>query len=294
MHHVPACPACEHTSYSPFLSCKDYTVSDETFNLVKCTRCGFLMTNPRPEEDQLPKYYQSEGYISHTNKSLNLIDSVYRVARRFTLQWKYNIVQKHSVQKPSSLLDFGCGTGDFLLECKNRGMTISGVEPSLRARDDAGRKTGKEVTVSLNQVVGKFDVITLWHVLEHIPDPEGTLLELKHRLQEEGTLFVAVPNYRSKDARSYGAHWAGFDVPRHLWHFSKDTLDKLLSRVNLNIVQITPMPLDAYYVSLLSEKYKTGNYNVSTVTKGLLQGWKSNRAAKSTQEYSSLIYIIRK
>jgi 2-polyprenyl-3-methyl-5-hydroxy-6-metoxy-1,4-benzoquinol methylase len=294
MHHVPACPACHHTDYSPFLSCKDYTVSHETFQLVKCTNCGFVITSPRPEEDELPRYYQSQAYISHANRSLNLVDAVYKVTRRFTLQWKYNIMQKHSIRKPSSLFDFGCGTGDFLLECKKHGMNISGAEPSIRARNEAARKTGANIAPALNQIAGKFDAITLWHVLEHVPDLEATLVALKHHLEKEGTLFIAIPNYRSKDATRYGVHWAGFDVPRHLWHFSKDTMARLLTRVKLNVVHILPMPLDAYYVSLLSEKYKTGNYNVSTITKGLLQGWKSNRAAKSTREYSSLIYIIRK
>jgi ubiquinone/menaquinone biosynthesis C-methylase UbiE len=294
MHYVPACPACHHTGYSPFLSCSDYTVSHETFELVSCTNCGFVITNPRPEEDQLPLYYQSEAYISHANKSLSVVDLMYKVARRFTLQWKYNIIQKYSIRKPSSLLDFGCGTGDFLLECQKHQMNVCGVEPAIRARNEAARKTREIIAPTLTQIRGTFDAITLWHVLEHVPDLEATLVALKHHLENGGTLFIAVPNHRSKDATSYGVHWAGFDVPRHLWHFSKDTMGKLLTKVKFNLVRIIPMPLDAYYVSLLSEKYKTGTYNVSTITKGLLQGWKSNQAAKSTQEYSSLIYIIRK
>ena len=294
MVHLPACLVCKGAELSPFLACKDYTVSHETFQLTKCTSCGFVMTNPRPEDSALHSYYESDAYISHSNKSLSLIDKIYKVSRNHTLKWKHNLIQKHSIQAPESILDFGCGTGGFLEVCKKAGMNIAGVEPSPTARHKAIALTDSEIATDLGQLSDRYDVITLWHVLEHISDLHNTLDKLKGFLRETGTVFIAVPNFQCWDAAHYKQNWAAYDVPRHLWHFSRKTMEIILTSHNLKITGVLPMHLDAYYVSLLSEKYKTGNNSLATMLKAFLSGWRSNREAKNSQEYSSLIYIARK
>jgi 2-polyprenyl-3-methyl-5-hydroxy-6-metoxy-1,4-benzoquinol methylase len=288
------CPLCQERKLRSFLSCKDYTVSHETFHLEKCANCGFVLTNPQPEEKDLARYYQSDAYISHSNKSLSIIDQAYKVSRNFTLKWKYKLIQKHSLYKPVSILDYGCGTGAFLQECKKHQVKIVGVEPSSVARSIARQTTSTEIYEDLTQVNQKVDAITQWHVLEHVTDLHGTLEALKTRLDENGTMFIAVPNHQSSDAKQYREHWAGYDVPRHLWHFSRETMKRLLTTHHLNLVNVVPMQLDAYYVSLLSEKYKTEKTGVSGLIKAVAEGWKSNHAAKKTAEFSSLIYIARK
>ena len=294
MEYLPTCPICTERAFSPYISCKDYTVSQETFALQKCDTCGFVLTNPRPEESQISKYYQSEAYISHSDTSKGLIDKLYRIARSFTLKWKFDLVQKNTLTKPSSILDYGCGTGSFLDLCKQSGLQIAGVEPAESARSIAKKLTGTEVAADIQKVKGTFDAITLWHVLEHVIHLNETVNHLKNRLNQNGTIFIAVPNLQSWDARHYSEHWAAFDVPRHLWHFSRETMESLLTKHGLKIEGIIPMPLDAYYVSLLSEKYKSGRQGISSMLKALLRGRRSNDEGNKTREYSSLIYIVRK
>jgi 2-polyprenyl-3-methyl-5-hydroxy-6-metoxy-1,4-benzoquinol methylase len=256
--------------------------------------CGFVFTNPQPDEKELAKYYQSTAYISHSNKSHGLIDWAYKTSRMFTLNWKYNLIHKHSLLSPTSILDFGCGTGSFILECMKRGMKIAGVEPSDIARKQAQKTTKGLIEEDIQKITGKFDSITLWHVLEHVAELKTTIESVTHHLTENGTMFIAVPNLKSLDAATYREHWAAYDVPRHLWHFSRTSMETLLTNCRLTLIKTVPMKLDAYYVSLLSEKYKEPNRAVVRILPALLQAWKSNRAARATLEYSSLIYIARK
>jgi 2-polyprenyl-3-methyl-5-hydroxy-6-metoxy-1,4-benzoquinol methylase len=253
------------------------------------------MTNPRPEGKDLARYYHSDAYISHSNKGGNLIDQVYKIARRFTLKWKYNLIQTQTITKAKSILDYGCGTGAFLEQCKKHQMFISGVEPSAVARVQAQKQTSGEVVGDIAQLSTRsFDVITLWHVLEHVSELHGTITQLKTHLKENGTIFIAVPNLQSHDAKNYREHWAGFDVPRHLWHFSRKSMTTFVQLHELKVINVLPMRLDSYYVSLLSEKYKSGKSGFANINKALVQGWKSNREAHATNEYSSLIYVLRK
>lgn len=294
MEYLAACPICTEQNLSPYASCRDYTVSNESFKLQQCDHCGFVFTNPRPEETDLPKYYQSDAYISHSDSSKRLIDKIYKIARAFTLKWKLSLITRHSVTKPTSILDYGCGTGNFLQACNEQGMQIAGVELAENARTMATELTGIAIAPDIQKVRGTFDVITLWHVLEHIVPVDNTIEHLKNRLNQNGTLFIAVPNLRSWDAKYYHEHWAAFDVPRHLWHFSRETMEIILTKHGLRIESVLPMPLDAYYVSMLSETYKSGKQGVASITKALFRGTQSNRKAKRTGEYSSLIYTVRK
>ena len=293
MKVLTECPVCRHSDFKPLFTCEDHTVSHETFQLTTCEHCGLVMTNPRPDDDQLEKYYQSDAYISHSNKTFTITDRVYKVARAFTLNWKYKLIHRHAVTSPQSVLDFGCGTGSFLRTCKERGMNISGVEPSEGARRLAVKATGADIAASLDNITDRYDVITLWHVLEHVSDFNDTILQLKSKLAENGTIFIAVPNLNSLDAKTYKQHWAGYDVPRHLWHFSIHTMGRILSQNQLRVTDIIPMKLDSFYVSMLSEKYRDPNARGSLVN-AVFQGLNSNRAAKKTGEYSSLIYTARK
>lgn len=293
MKVLSECPVCHHTDFTPLFTCEDYTVSHETFQLTGCEHCGLVMTNPQPDDDQLEKYYHSDAYISHSNKSLTITDRVYKIARTFTLNWKYRLIQRHAAAPPQSVLDFGCGTGSFLRTCKLRHMKISGVEPSDTARQLAIQTTGAHIAPTLDNITDRFDVITLWHVLEHVSNFNDTIHQLRNRLAENGTIFIAVPNLNSLDARNYKQHWAAYDVPRHLWHFSMKTMERLLLQNQLRLTTIVPMKLDSFYVSLLSEKHRDST-GAGSLVKAVLQGLHSNRAAKKTGEYSSLIYIARK
>lgn len=295
MTTITSCPVCEGHAFTAFQSCIDYTVSQETFYLVSCTTCGFVMTSPRPTDERLGNYYLSEKYISHTNKAASVIDKVYLLARNYTLQWKLNLVNAATSPRQKKILDYGCGTGEFLKKCKDDQWQVSGVEPSPSARQQSSLLTGAVIAEKIQELQEKdFNVITLWHVLEHVSDPNAIIHEIKQKLTKDGTIFIAVPNYRSWDGSHYKEFWAGYDVPRHLWHFSQQTMKALLEKNSLKLNRIIPMKLDSFYVSMLSEKYKNNTSSLTGIVKAMINGMRSNWRAHKNQEYSSLLYVIKK
>nr|WP_299031972.1 class I SAM-dependent methyltransferase [uncultured Tenacibaculum sp.] len=271
----------------PFLNCIDHTVSKESYEVMKNEEYDMLVTSPVP--NNLDKYYASEDYISHTDSKTSLFDKTYQFVKNYTLKKKLKLINSFNTED-KLILDVGAGTGDFLKVCENGGWKIAGVEPSDKAREFA---ESKHIILheNLTQVENnQFDVITLWHVLEHIPNLVEYIEQLKKILKPSGVLIIAVPNHKSFDAKHYKEFWAAYDVPRHLWHFSKTAISKLFSMVDMNVEKILPMKFDSYYVSLLSEKYKTKK---SQPIKALFVGLQSNLKAKRNGEYSSLIYILK-
>ncbi len=249
-----------------------------------------LATSPRPKDEDLSQYYESTEYISHTSKANNLVNTLYLIARYFTLRQKRKLAQRLVPQK-GKLLDIGCGTGDFLQSCLQDNWNCTGVEPGRQPREIAASK-GINTFEELSQVKEKYQLITLWHVLEHVPDLNQTLNIIHKLLDEKGVLLIAVPNHLSYDAKIYKAHWAGYDVPRHLWHFNQQSMERILQNNHFKLQQILPMKLDAYYVSLLSEAYKGSG--ILRYIKAFVNGFISNLTAKSNKQYSSLIYIFKK
>lgn len=275
-----------------YIKVEDHSVSKERFDLMYNEDLEMLETFPQPSLDKLPDYYKSDDYISHTDAKRNVFERVYHIVKHIALKRKLKLI--NSVSKNSkSLLDVGCGTGDFLQVASNSGWTITGIEPSGKARAIANKKTNNAVFDSghlLTFEPKSFDVITLWHVLEHLPDLHGHLSRFQKLLKPDGVLIIAVPNYKSYDAEVYREFWAAYDVPRHLWHFSKETILRLACRNNMTLLKIAPLKFDAFYVSLLSEKYKYGKMNY---LKGAWIGLCSNYKARRSGEYSSLIYILK-
>lgn len=280
------------TNKSTFLSLKDHSVSGEEFQLIYNEELDMLETYPQPKAEKLSDYYKSEDYISHTDTKRNLLEFVYHAARQMALKRKLKLI--NSFQSESkNLLDIGCGTGDFLATALNSGWEITGIEPDEKARIIANSKTNNAVfkTEELEKLrPNSFDVITLWHVLEHLPNLEKQMLQLKTLLKRNGTLVIAVPNYKSYDAQYYKNFWAAYDVPRHLWHFSRTSISELFRKEHMLLVNTLPMIFDAYYVSLLSEKYKSGYMNP---IKAFWVAWHSNNKARRSKEYSSHIYILK-
>ena len=288
------CPICS-TGLKPFKEIpeiKDHFLTKETFQIMECKKCELLKT-VTPEHIDLGKYYNSNDYISHGGKSLNPIHLVYKMARIFTLKNKTELLNSFRTEK--TVLDFGCGTGDFLAQMKSSGWKISGVEPSTKAGLSATSKLGIEIIPDITGLTQKYSVITAWHVLEHTTQPVETVQKLTERLSQEGKLVIAVPNYKSYDSNKYKEYWAGYDVPRHLWHFSPKTIKQLASKLGLTVEKTIPMKLDAYYVSLLSEKYlHTNKIGLKTALRAAIEGYKSNSEASRTGNFSSLIYILTK
>ena len=284
----------EKSDLREYVQCVDHTVSRETFQLIHESENDLLMTCPQPEQDELADYYKSEDYISHTDSRRSLFEKAYHLIRTYSLKKKLSILNKYSPSK-GKLLDVGCGTGDFLRTCQADGWEVSGIEPNPQAQNIAREKLPgksqlfKEIDDLILDGSQKFNVISLWHVLEHIPNLLEFIDKLKSLLKPDGLLIIAVPNFKSFDATYYKKYWAAFDVPRHLWHFSETSIRNVFGNANMKVVQTLPMKFDSFYVSLLSEKYKTGSSNP---IHAFWIGLKSNRKAKRDGAYSSLIYLI--
>jgi len=293
METLSNCPICKSIRYKPNLTCLDHTVSRETFQIVTCESCGFKFTNPRPYAVDLGKYYRSEDYVSHSNTNKGFINSTYQVVRKYTLFKKLQLISKHF--KTGNILDIGCGTGEFLNICKNAKWKTFGIEPDSDARNMAINNYGLDVRdeLDLNSFEdASFDIISMWHVLEHVPELNERILEIKRLIKPNGVVIIAVPNCSSLDAKIYNDNWAAYDLPRHLYHFTPDDIEALFQIHHMKVFSVLPMIFDSFYVSMLSEKIKTGKINILRST---WNGFRSNISAiKSGNKYSSQIYLIRK
>ncbi|NAS10997.1 class I SAM-dependent methyltransferase [Poritiphilus flavus] len=271
-----------------YLKTKDHAFSGESFELMIREDLDILETRPVPED--IDRYYEAEDYISHSDSRETLVDRIYQIVKKHNLRRKVRLLDS-LLTEPKSLLDYGAGTGDFLLLAREASWKVSGIEPNARARENA-RQKGMDLRANLNEISsGSFDVITLWHVLEHLPDLQKAISAIKELLRDDGYLVVAVPNFKAWDARRYKEFWAAYDVPRHLWHFSRDGIEQLFSQQGMKLHQTKPMYFDAFYVSLLSERYKKSRF---ALLKGFWSGLRSNLSAMRTGEYSSLIYVLQK
>ena len=275
-----------------YLKLKDYSVSGESFELLYDASRELLYTHPKPLQSKLSNYYPNTNYISHTNQRNSLFDLLYHVVRFVSVRRKLRLLKPHK-PKQGRLLDIGAGTGYFLRAAKKRGWFVMGIEPNLSARTLANLKAPNTVfdAETLQTLPEKsFDVITLWHVLEHLPNLEEDVKTFQKLLKPNGRIVVAVPNFQSFDADYFKAYWAAYDVPRHLWHFSQSAISKAFSKVQMETESTRPLVMDAYYVSLLSNKLKTGSYRILN---SLWIGFLSNLKAVRSGEYSSLIYVLK-
>ena len=292
MFNYTNCPVCKGQNYTPYLNCKDYTVSQKEFTIVSCESCNLKFTNPIPEISDLGEYYKSEDYISHSNTKKGLVSRLYHLVRNYTLKKKLALVSSNVSR--GTIMDYGCGTGMFLDICQEAGWRAFGMEP-----DSGARKIAKDMKLKVYKDKAeleashreeKIDAITLWHVLEHVTDLDNTLSYFKTKLSKDGVLIIAVPNYTSYDANHYKEFWAAYDVPRHLYHFEVNSLSNLLGSYGFVLESTLPMKFDSFYVSMLSEKYKTGSVKFISA---FLTGLRSNLRAKVATDYSSVIYVFK-
>jgi len=292
MKLITSCPSCKSESLEKIMSVHDYLLTGEIFQITGCQKCSLRFTNPKPLENEIHKYYESSEYISHSDSAKGIVNFLYRLIRKFTIARKSGIIK--TFVKEGKLLDIGCGTGEFLHRMQQGKFDVFGIEPGETARSSAKIKYNLNVfdDDALVEIQKEsFDIVTLWHVFEHVYSLEEKILQIKTLIKPGGFLFIAVPNFDSYDANHYGKHWAAYDVPRHLFHFNLKSLPEFILNFGFLLVKTKPQIFDSFYISLLSEKIKTGKSNYF---RGFCLGLRSNLSAITTKNYSSNLFIFKK
>jgi 2-polyprenyl-3-methyl-5-hydroxy-6-metoxy-1,4-benzoquinol methylase len=296
MERLLKCPLCKSGLFLHQTEIKDFAVSKENFMLCRCSGCNLTFTNPRPKEDKIKPYYDFPEYYSHEDKAKNIIQFVYQKIRNYAVGQKVKLFE--SLIPKGRILDYGCGTGDVLKALQDKDWKITGIEPNEKARKIANSKTNKQVFKNIEEIENqkKYDIISLFHVLEHIHELRKTTKALLSNLKKSGYLVIAVPNNQSWDALHYKQNWAAWDVPRHLYHFDQTSIEKFAEIFELEIMDIKPMLFDSFYVSMLSEKYQhPKQWILITYMKAILNGLKSNKFGNEIPgRHSSNIYILKK
>ncbi len=284
------CPICGSTDITDYIKSFDYLVTQTEFSIYKCESCCFKFTNPRPDQNNIAFYYKNDNYISHSNINTGLVNRLYHIMRYFTVRSKFQFI--NSFHPGTRIIDYGCGTGVFLNHCKINGWLTAGYEPEFVAREYGISHYNLKITNSfekLNKILPRVDVITMWHVLEHIHDFKNVLLKLKQLLSNNGIIIIAVPNPNSYDAKKYASFWAAYDLPRHLYHFTSKDIKSISDELGLKLIKVSGMKFDSFYVSILSEQNMSGKKNF---LKAFFTGLTSNIKAMKTGDYSSLIFVL--
>lgn len=295
MINYQSCPCCGSAHIQQQLNVKDHTVSQQFFSIWQCSDCTLRFTQSVPGLGEIGAYYQSDNYISHTDTKEGIINRLYHAVRKRTLQRKLQLIKRTTGRQQGVIVDIGAGTGAFLHTMQQARWQVQGIEPDENTRQRAKELYGLSLDNpdKLNTLASShFDAVTMWHVLEHVHDLHGYIENIKRIVKPGGKIIIAVPNYTSYDATVYKNNWAAYDVPRHLYHFSPTAMQQLLKKHNLTLKDTLPMWYDSFYVSMLSEQYKTGRSNHA---KAIFNGLISNlKAAFNRKKCSSLIYIIDK
>ena len=289
------CPLCGSSTIEKRFACKDHFATGEVFDIVRCKECGFVFTQDIPSEECIANYYDSPTYVSHSDTKKGLVNSLFHIVRKIMLRRKATLIKRLTLLQNGKILDYGAGVGAFANTMRNRGWDVTAIEKSEAARKVAKEKYGIELLPeeALGSVEsGSVDVITLWHVMEHLQQVDAFWDEMHRILDETGIAVIAVPNCSSYDADNYQEHWAAYDVPRHLWHFTPSTIMRLGEKHGFILERQYPMPFDGFYISMLSEGYKGSRL------KALRGVWNGFLGLCTTMEKcsasSSIIYVFRK
>ena len=293
MNPINNCPVCEENNNFTFLKSRNFRINEEKFDVKECNNCSMRFTSPLPSVSEIGDYYDPVNYVSHTGTKKGIVNKLFHAVRKITLRNKFKLLTK--VSKGKRHLDIGAGNGIFLNFMKEKGWDVSGIELDDTSRTAIEKNTELKIatTVHENSETNEYDVITMWHVLEHVYDLKKDITAIKSKLKKDGVFIVAVPNCDSYDAAFYKEYWAAYDLPIHLYHFRPKNIDDLFAQFDMEVVGMKPMKFDSFYISLISEKYKNGQKGgIGTFARGMWKGLVSNMKAKNGS-YSSQIYILK-
>lgn len=288
------CLVCQGEKFETLVESRDFCVSQEDFHVAKCSACGFAYTVNAPNHEEIGKYYEHADYVSHTDTKEGLFFKIYHGVRDYMLGRKRSHITKHVQLKKS--LDIGAGTGYFVNHLRENGVEAIGFEPDQGARQQAKNNFGLDLKPSLEEILEsneKFDAISMWHVLEHVHDLKAYFKHFQDLLKPGGVLAIAVPNYTSLDGRYYKKYWAAYDLPKHLWHFSPNSLRKLGSANGFTHAKSYAMPFDPFYIALLSEGHKKSGF-FGKIRGAFIGKMSFIKGFFNSESSSSVVYIFKK
>ena len=294
MKEIVICPICESNESHNYLKSRNFRINNEPFDVQECKSCSLRYTSPLPGVSEIGKYYATDNYISHTGTKKGLINTLFHAVRFITLRQKQRLLK--SIAKGKKHLDIGAGNGVFLEFMQSKGWDVSGIELDDQSRAAIEKNLNLTIakTVQERNEPETYDIITMWHVLEHVYDLKTDIQAIKDKLKQDGKLVVAIPNCASFDEKRYQEFWSAYDLPIHLYHFRPNNIKDLFEQFDMEVVAMKPMKFDAFWISLESEKYKNNNKNsLGVYIRGFYYGLISNLKAKNGA-YSSQIYIIQK
>jgi 2-polyprenyl-3-methyl-5-hydroxy-6-metoxy-1,4-benzoquinol methylase len=290
------CPICNDSNTQIAIESQDFSLTQNSFSILHCNHCSFRFTTPVPNQDEIGRYYKFNNYISHTDTKEGWMNQLYHFVRTKTLADKTKWVQSLFTGHKGHILDIGAGTGAFAHAMQQKAWKVTGLEPDAITREKAFEiyQLHLQSTDTIFDLPeNEFEVITMWHVLEHVHALKPYLNQCFKSLKHNGRLIIAVPNYTSFDARYYQKYWAAYDLPRHLYHFSPKSMSILLNEMGFDNVTMRPMWYDSFYVSLLSEKYKqSGKFGM--LVAGAIGVLSNLFALMDASKGSSIIYEFKK
>lgn len=291
---IKACIVCGSTDHQTELLVTDWLVTQEKFNVKRCNKCLFRFTANPPSAEAAGKYYETEEYVEHSDNNDGFINKLYHFGRKWMMKYKLSLIQ--NLQTGNRLLDVGSGAGYFLNFMQQSGYAVEGVEISEKAvkgcKDKYNIDAYHPSRLIGNKIEINVDIITLWHVFEHVYEYDEYFNSFSKLLSKDGRLIIAMPNYKCLEEKIYRTHWNGYDTPRHLWHFTPETFKKFAADRGFEIVKMKSLPLDPFYNSMISASYKK-SFTLLPIT--LLNGILSSILSSiSLKHSSSIVYILKK
>jgi SAM-dependent methyltransferase len=252
--------------------------SEERFDLYECPHCGLVRVEPPLGRAALAHYYAADYYGSPVAKFSGPVEALMRLDHPRRARWLAGFV---TGPPPRRALDIGCGRGLFLRALAQLGFTAVGTElPGFAFTADPGVEFLQATAEALPFADGCFDLVSIWHVLEHTTDPAAVLHGIARVLKPGGILALAVPNFGSWQAHHFGRHWFHLDLPRHQYHFRPAALSRLLAEQHVELIEVRTQSWDqnlyGFIQSWLNRIYwrstPNGLYQVLKKRQGVLRG----------------------
>ena len=279
----------QNESHKSKFTAKDHLVSGEYFDIIWNESRTIAKTNIENIKN-VSSYYNSSNYDSFKNKAKGGLDIIYFLIQKIMFRYKLFLIRIYL--KGNRVLDYGAGSGKFAAFLSKKNFNTSVVEPYNKEI-----KNHSLLNINIYEKIADipksdcYDGITLWHVLEHLPNPEDVLSKIHNILEKKGVLMIALPNINSLDARYYKSYWAALDVPRHIWHYTIKGITSLVESKGFKLEKKYPLFFDAFYISYISETYKNSRF---AMIRGFFFALLSNFSALFNKEFSSMIFIFKK